>query len=109
MSTWSRALSRRCAPALLALALVVTSPIRPLSAAGTTIQPAQRPQPAQEEFVPIDQLPPDEQLPAAPLLVAAYAFVWVALVLYVWSVWRRISRVERELADIGRRTAAKGR
>ena len=34
---------------------------------------------AQEGFVPIDQLPPQEQLPAAPLLITAYAFVWVLL------------------------------
>ena len=34
--------------------------------------------PAQGEFVPVNALPPTEQLPAAPLLIAAYAFVWVA-------------------------------
>ncbi len=63
-------------------------------------QPAQ-----QEEFVPIDELPPEDQLPAAPLLVAAYAVAWVAVFGYLWSIWRRLDRVERELADVARRTA----
>jgi len=67
---------------------------------GASVQPQQ---PAQDEFVPIDELPPEEQLPAAPLLVTAYAFVWVALVGYLWSIWRRVGRVELELAEVGRR------
>lgn len=51
----------------------------------------------QDEFVPIDQLPPQDQLPAAPLLIAAYAFVLVVLFLYVYSVARRLTNVQREL------------
>ena len=51
----------------------------------------------QDEFVPIDQLPPQEQLAAAPLLIGAYAFVLVALFLYVYSVARRLTNVQREL------------
>jgi CcmD family protein len=57
-------------------------------------------QPRQEEFVPVSELPPDEQLPAAPLLIAAYAIVWVALMIYLWSIWRRLGRVERELSAL---------
>jgi len=64
---------------------------------------AQPQQAAQDEFVPIGELPPEEQLPAAPLLVTAYAFVWVALIGYLWSIWRRVGRVELELAEVGRR------
>jgi CcmD family protein len=59
--------------------------------------------PGQGEFVPVDQLPPTEQLPAAPLLIAAYAFVWLATAVYVWVVWRRLGRVEREMHDLVRR------
>lgn len=46
-----------------------------------------------------------EVLPATPLVFAAYAFVWSALLAYVFLLWRRIGRVERELADLvaGRR------
>ncbi len=62
-------------------------------------------QPAQEEFVPIDDLPPEDQLPAAPLLVAAYIFVWLAIFAYLWSIWRRLLKVERELTDLSRRAA----
>jgi CcmD family protein len=51
----------------------------------------------QDEFVPIDQLPPQDQLPAAPLLIAAYAFVMLALFGYVVSVARRLTTVQREL------------
>ena len=75
-------------------------------------QPQPQPQPAQpqqqDEFLPVSQLPPQDQLPAAPLLVTAYAFVWLALFAYVASVARRLSRVQHEVerleADIKRRT-----
>jgi CcmD family protein len=64
----------------------------------------------QNEFIPIDQLPPQDQLPAAPLLIAAYAIVMVALFLYVMSVARRLGSVQRELerleTDIKRGTRA---
>lgn len=53
--------------------------------------------PQQEEFVPISELPPQDQLPSAPLLVAAYAFAWLALGGYVLSVARRLSAVQREI------------
>lgn len=51
----------------------------------------------QDGFVPVNSLPPTEQLPAAPLLVTAYAFVWVALMVYLWSIWRRLGKVEAEM------------
>jgi CcmD family protein len=41
-----------------------------------------------------------ETLPATPLVFVAYAFVWVALLAYVMLLWRRLGRVERELADV---------
>ena len=60
---------------------------------------AQQPQPPQpqDEFVPMSELPPQDQLPAAPLLIGAYAFVWLALGGYVLSVARRLGSVQREL------------
>jgi CcmD family protein len=72
-------------------------------ASGVTCGAAQQPtappaQPSQQtEFIPIDQLPPTEQLAAAPLLIGAYAFVMVVLFLYVYSVARRLTHVQREL------------
>ena len=61
-------------------------------------------QPAQDEFVPLDSVPPEDQLPAAPLLVAAYALLWIAVVGYLWSIWRRMVVVERDLSELSGRT-----
>jgi CcmD family protein len=59
---------------------------------------AQQPPPEpQDEFVPISELPPQDQLPSAPLLIGAYAFVWLALGGYVLSVARRLTAVQREV------------
>ena len=65
---------------------------------------AQTPPPqAQEGFVPVDQLPGQEQLPAAPLVAAAYGVAWAAVLIYIWFLWRRLARVERDLAEVARR------
>ena len=58
---------------------------------------AAQPPAGQSEFVPMNALPPAEQLPAAPLLIAAYAFVWLALAVYLWSIWPRLGKVEGEM------------
>jgi CcmD family protein len=58
---------------------------------------AVQPPAGQSEFVPMSSLPPAEQMPAAPFLVAAYAFVWLALAVYVWSIWSRLGKVEGEM------------
>ena len=58
----------------------------------------------QSQFVPADTLP-QETLPATPLVFAAYAFAWLALVVYVFALWRRLGRVERELQDVRNRQA----
>jgi CcmD family protein len=60
-----------------------------------------------QDFVPVNTLQQPEQLPAAPLLIGAYAFVWVALMVYVWALWRRMAKLERELADLQRRLQAR--
>ena len=61
----------------------------------------------QDAFRPLSELPPQEQLPSAPLLVGAYSFVVVGLFLYLWSVARRLTAVQREVerleADVKRR------
>ena len=64
-------------------------------------QPPSRPQP-QDEYVPIDQLPPQEELPAAPMVVAAYSFVWVAFLVYFFTLIRRLRKVETDLAALER-------
>ena len=90
---------------VLLLALSVSGP-----AAAQQPQPQPQPAPpaATDEFVPISQLPAQDQLPAAPLLVTAYAFVWLALFGYLVSVGRRLGKVQREVdrleSDIARGT-----
>lgn len=64
---------------------------------------------ATDGFVPLDSLPPSEQLPAAPLLVTAYAFVWVLLMVYLWSIAKRLRKVESEMETLQRRSGAAGR
>ena len=87
---------------MLTLCYVLTGP----SVRAAYAQPTQ---PAQAQFVPIDELPPEDQMPAAPLLIVAYAFAWVALLVYLWSIWRRLSGVERALAEVARRVSERGR
>jgi CcmD family protein len=66
-------------------------------------------QPGQSEFQPVTEIPASEQLPSAPLVIAAYAFVWFAFVVYVWMMWRKLGKVEQELtqlsAQIGKKRA----
>jgi CcmD family protein len=50
-----------------------------------------------------------ERLPATPLVFAAYALVWVILIAYVFLLWRRLGRVEHELADLTKKAQAKAR
>ncbi len=63
---------------------------------------AQPPSEGQTEFVPISELPPEDRLPAAPLLIGAYAFVWVVLVAYLWSIAKRLGKVDAELSRLER-------
>jgi CcmD family protein len=47
-----------------------------------------------------------ESLPAGPLLYTAYAIVWLVLIGYVFMLWRRLDRVERELREVSARIAS---
>jgi len=78
-------------------------------AAGMSVSLSAQPQPpaappaAQDGFVPMSELAPREMLPATPLVFYAYAFVWLALIVYVFTIWRRMARVEQDLAEVQRR------
>jgi CcmD family protein len=41
-----------------------------------------------------------ERLPATPFVFWAYAIVWLVLIGYVFSLWRRLGRVEAELQTL---------
>jgi hypothetical protein len=66
---------------------------------------ASQPPPA-GEFVPATPGTATEQLPAAPLLAAAYAFAWLAAMVYLWSVWRRLNKVEADMQVLERKARA---
>jgi CcmD family protein len=88
-----------CALAVWLLALLALA-----TPGGVVVSAAAQPTAAaQDEFVPIDALPTDEQLPAAPLVLTAYAIAWIIVLAYLWSIWQRLGRVERELAEVTRR------
>ena len=75
----------------------------PSPAAG---QAAQNPQ---DQFVPVKSLPQaqSEQLPAQTLVMVAYVVVWGVLLLYVWTVWRRLLKVEKEILALADRLKEK--
>jgi CcmD family protein len=79
------------------MALTVFSP---------AVSAQQQPPSAPDGFVPASSLEPQEQLPAAPLVIAAYAVAWVAVFGYLWSIWNRLGRVERDILDVSRRQSA---
>ena len=58
-----------------------------------------------EGFAPVTGVPPGEQLPAAPLVIASYAFFLLLMVFYLWTIWRRIGKVESEMQALERRQA----
>jgi hypothetical protein len=63
---------------------------------------AQNPPPKQQsEYIPIKDLPPEDQLPAAPLLITAYSFVLIVFFLYVVSLARRLTNVQRDVDRLG--------
>jgi len=58
-----------------------------------------QPQPP-KDFVPVDEAPAGEQIPAMPLLGSAYAFIWLGVLGYVWSLGRKLQQVEKELGEL---------
>jgi CcmD family protein len=70
-----------------------------LSAPAFALQPPA----GQSEFVPVDAVPLSDQLPAAPLLITAYAFVWLAVMVYLWSIWRRLNKVEDDMRALAQK------
>ena len=57
-------------------------------------------QQAPDGFRPFDENAPRETLPAAPLVFVAYALAWVALAFYVFTLFRKVTRLEQDLTDL---------
>ena len=87
---------RRASTAVLSF-LLVTAPALAFQ------QPPAEPQGG---FVPLDSMPPREQIPAAPLLIGSCAFFLVLLLFYLWTIWRRVNKVEKDMHDLERRQGA---
>jgi CcmD family protein len=83
-------------PSLLVIATFVFTA---MSAAAFAFQP---PPPGQDGFIAAKDLPQAESIPAAPLLVAAYAIIWVAAIFYLWTIWRRLNKVEADIRTLER-------
>jgi CcmD family protein len=58
-----------------------------------------QPQPP-KDFVPVDETAPQDQIPALPLIAGAYGFIWAVMLGYVWSIGRRLQKVEGELSAL---------
>ena len=103
MSARTRRMMRKgCAIVVFVLACIAGS--------ATSTRAAQPAQPAaRDEFVPIKEIPQEDQLPAAPLVIGAYGVAWLAIALYVWSLWKRLGRVEAELQTLNTRLSSRGR
>ncbi len=54
-------------------------------------------------FVPVTGAPAGEQIPAAPLVISSYAFFLLLMVFYIWTIWRRIGKVELDMQALERR------
>jgi len=64
-------------------------------------------QPGQEGFKPLAG-PVTEQIPAAPLVITAYAFFLVLIFVYLWTIWRRMGKVEADMRALERRQSEGG-
>lgn len=66
-------------------------------------------QAASDGFVPMNSLPPGEELPAARFVVASYAFFLLLMVFYIWTIWKRLAKVEQDMKELGRRQGGAAR
>ena len=53
-----------------------------------------------EGFVAGAQTAATENLPATPLLYIAYGGIWLVVLLYVFLLWRKLQRVEKDLEHV---------
>jgi hypothetical protein len=52
----------------------------------------------------VTEVPPEEQIPAKPLVAGAYAFIWLAVLVYVGLLWRRLAVVQKDIDTLKRTT-----
>ena len=72
---------------------------------GAAVLAQQPPNSGLEGFVQANSIPQTEQIPAAPLLLSSYAFFLLLMMFYLWTIWRRVGKVEKDMHDLERRQA----
>ena len=92
---------RLCAAVICFLSAVVVASTP--AHAGMLSQPAAQVVP--DGFEPVTEVPAEEQIPAQPLVAGAYAFIWLAVLVYVWLLWRRLGAVQKDLDALRRGSA----
>ena len=90
---------------LLAAAMLCVMAVAATASVVRAQQPPARPS---DGFVPVENLGNQEKIPAAPLVMGAYAIAWIAVFGYMWSIWQRLNRVQRELAEVSLRVPSSG-
>jgi CcmD family protein len=86
---------------LLLLALLAGAPV-------VAQERAKPPAGSQDGFVSVDApLDPGDPVPAPLLVGSAYAFIWIVLFGYLWSLRTRLATVEREMTTIEQRMASR--
>lgn len=64
---------------------------------------------ANDGFVPMSSLPPGEELPAARFVIGSYAFFLLLMLFYLWTIWNRLSKVEKDMKELERRQGGAAR
>jgi CcmD family protein len=99
-----RRVRRRLCGAVISLLLVISLPALSIGTMAFS-QPAAQAVP--DGFEPVTEVPPEEQIPAQPLVAGAYAFIWLAVLVYVGLLWRRLGAVQKELDALKRGSSAR--
>lgn len=94
-----RRVGRRLGGAIVCLLLATVLPSSSFEER-VLAQPAAQTVP--DGFEPVTEVPPEEQIPAQPLVAGAYAFIWVAVLVYVGLLWRRLVAVQKDLDALKR-------
>lgn len=90
---------RRLCVAIFSLVVAIPMPAADTVAVAFA-QPAGQVVP--DGFEPVTEVPPEEQIPAGPLVAGAYAFIWLAVLVYVGMLWRRLAAVQKDLDALKR-------
>jgi hypothetical protein len=95
-TNWTTNMNKRTFAPLLAIAAVVAVYLAPLAAR------------AADEFEPLNEAT-RQRMDPSPYLLAAYGFIWAAVLIYVVMLARGMSRTQADLEALRRRLDTSGR